>query len=165
MTNQRNLPLDLVETARQELSVAKADLEEAQAQVEDARDRVEKYENVLDFLEQHTGNGGVPDDGGGSVEAERAELVEEKPLDRPDVTIVEGAKAVLEHAGTPLKSRRIAERMMEAGFRYDRGINRLRDSIGTMLNREAKNGDTFEKHAPGLYGLRELDSGGEQGDK
>lgn len=159
MVSKSDTAADLVEEARQRLSVAEADVEDAESQLEEARERAEKYRNFLNVLEEFTGNGDarVSQHDIDSVSGRSGDGLD---LSGPGVTVAEGAEAVLREAGKPLKNRQMAERMFAAGFEYEGDVKKLRNTVGTLLNRDAGEDGTFEKMAPGLFGLREWEYGG-----
>jgi hypothetical protein len=87
-------------------------------------------------------------------------------LQRVGLTMPEAAEIVLGRAGKPLTSRQIAERLLEGGYPYKKGINVLRSSIGGVLSMKVRDHDTFVKVAPGTFalaewGLESVDDGAE----
>ena len=73
----------------------------------------------------------------------------------PDLSISEAAAKVLRHSGYPMKARRIAETMLAWQYPYTKGVDDLRASVGGVLARAVREGDTFVKLATGLFGLAE----------
>lgn len=126
-------------------------LENAVTQVEQEIENVEARERelraalkVLRELMNPSGN----DKASASPTASRS-------LRSKEMTIAEAAEIVLRDNGRPMKSRPIAEQMMDRGFRYKKPITKLRESVNGVLYREAKNGETFFRRDGGVFGLLE----------
>ncbi|CAN5332927.1 hypothetical protein BH24GEM2_BH24GEM2_13520 [soil metagenome] len=79
-------------------------------------------------------------------------------LSDPDLSIPEAAEKVLRHFGAHMKARQIAETMAQWGFPLKgRSIQDLRATVGGVLARKVREGETFTKPEAGVFGLAEWD--------
>lgn len=76
-------------------------------------------------------------------------------LSDPDLSISEAAAKVLRHFGEPMKARRIAETLLSWQYPYSKGVDDLRASVGGVLARAVREGDTFTTVNRGVFGLVE----------
>lgn len=126
----------------------------AVAEIEGARSKLTRAEAELNRIETALG---VIEEYGGHPKPEQPRLIDvpaqgpSPDLSRFGMTIGEAAFEILKAAGKPLKNRQIAERMVDADFRYDGDIKKLRNAVGVAMVRMAEAGEGVEKLARGVF--------------
>lgn len=75
-----------------------------------------------------------------------------------DLSITDAAEKVLRAVGRPMKGREIAERLLDWGFPYPAGVQKLRSSVGGVLSRKVGMKDAFWRPKPGTFALLEWEN-------
>lgn len=145
---------DILKRLRSRAADARAKVEDLEHRLETERENLSRIETAIAVVTEELPEvqketavvSGGPD--GPTEEELRARLAE------PDTPIKDKAIEVLRFAGVTLKNRQVADRLLKYGMEYEGDVNRLRNTIGVVLNRAAGDPDSgVKKVAAGTYAV------------
>lgn len=137
------------------LALAERELAAARARARDLEGFVRVYRELVTTSTSSP----VPEDGP-SARATSSGAVSRPPVSLADseLSIADASEKVLRAVGRPMKARDIAERLLDWGFPYSAGLQKLRSSVGGVLSRKVGSRDSFSRPKPGMFALLEWEA-------